>query len=169
MPWFLQGFLLHNLLCNPLFSPICVTRMFIYVYLNSSSIAQISQLFTHLLSGPLALSVKSWPHNCEAGIRSLSGCFLSKEPSTELMLLLPTVTQKMRLRYVLLHAVPRCYIVFTCQCLTMPRLWFMCRDCARLSAINKACKLGGKPPYARRHICYHHLFYVNEYCILLIS
>ena len=35
--------------------------------------------------------------------------------------------------------------------LTMPRLlWFMCRDCARLSATNKACKLGGKPPYARR-------------------
>jgi len=26
----------------------------------------------------------------------------------------------------------------------------MCRDCSRLSAIYKACKLGGKPPYGKR-------------------
>jgi len=26
---------------------------------------------------------------------------------------------------------------------------FMCCDCACLSTTNKACKLGGKPPYAR--------------------
>jgi len=120
MPWFLQGFLLHNLLCNPLFSPIYVTRMFIYVYLNSSSIAQISQLFTHLLSGPLALSVKSWPHNCEAGVRSLSGCFLSKEPSTELMLLLPTVAQKCDCAmcyYMLYHAVISCSHASASLCL----------------------------------------------------
>ena len=28
-----------------------------------------------LLCGRLDLSVKSWPHNCEAGVRSLAGCF----------------------------------------------------------------------------------------------
>jgi len=34
--------------------------------------------------GRLALSVKSWPHNCEAGVRSPSPVVpLSKEPSTE--------------------------------------------------------------------------------------
>jgi len=54
------------------------------------------------------------------------------------------------LRFVQLRAVSRCCIVPICQRFTMLRLlWFMCRDCARLTAINKACKLGGKPPYAR--------------------
>jgi len=57
-----------------------------------------------------------------------------------------------RLRLVQLRAVSRCCIVFACQRLTMPRLWFMCRDCVRLSAINKACKLGRKPTYARRRL-----------------
>jgi len=58
---------------------------------------------------------------------------------------------KLRLRFAQLRAVSRCCIVFACQRLTMPRMpWFMCRDCARLSAMNKACKRGGKPPYARR-------------------
>jgi len=36
-------------------------------------------------AGRLALSVKSWPHICEAGVRSLSPVVpLSKEPSTQL-------------------------------------------------------------------------------------
>jgi len=70
------------------------------------------------------------------------------------MLLLPAVAQKLRLHFVQLRAVSRCCIMFACQHLTMPRLlWFMCHHCVRLSTINKACKLGGKPPYARRR-CY---------------
>jgi len=40
----------------------------------------------HVKGGRLALSVKSWPHNCEAGVRSPSPVVpLSKEPNTQLM------------------------------------------------------------------------------------
>jgi len=49
--------------------------------------------------------------------------------------------------YVLCHAVVSCSHASASLC-----LWFMWRDCARLSAINKACKLGGKRPYARRRM-----------------
>jgi len=56
------------------------------------------------------------------------------------MLLPPAVAQKLRLRFVQLRAVSRCCIVSACQRFTMLRLlWFMCCDCARLSATNKAC------------------------------
>ena len=98
--------------------------------------------------GQLAPSVKSWPHNCETGVRSPSPVVpLSKEPSTQLtgpILLPPAVAQKLRLLFVQLRAVSRCCIVFACQRLTMLHLlWFMCSDCPRLSAINKACNSEG--------------------------
>ena len=98
-------------------------------------------LLAPVAGGRLALLINSRPHNCEAGVRSPSPVVpLSKEPSTQLM------GQKLRLRFVGLRAASRC-----CHRFTMPRLlWFMSRDCVCLSAINKACKLGGKPPYARR-------------------
>ena len=60
------------------------------------------------------------------------------------MLLQPAVAQKLQLRFVQLRVLSRCCIVFVCQRFTMLRLlWFMCRDCVRLSAINKACNLEG--------------------------
>jgi len=38
------------------------------------------------MGGRLALSIKSWPHNCEAGVRSpLPVVTFNKEPSTQLM------------------------------------------------------------------------------------
>jgi len=102
--------------------------------------------------GRLALSVKSWPHRQE--FDPLAGCSLEQGTEHQAhgpMLLPPAVALKLRLRLVQLRAVSRCCIVYVCHRFTMLRLlWFMCRDCARLSAINKARKLEGKPPYARR-------------------
>jgi len=71
------------------------------------------------------------------------------------MLLPPAVAQKSRLRFVQLllliqqlRAVSRCCIVFARQRLTIPRMpWFMCCDCTRLSAMNKAGKLGEEDPF----------------------
>ena len=97
------------------------------------------------LRGRLALLAKNWPHYCETGVQSLAGCSLEQGTSDSAhgpMLLLPAVAQKLWLRFVQLCAVSRCCIVFVCQQLTMPHLlWFTCRDCARLSAINKHATL----------------------------
>ena len=123
----------------------------------SSNVWSFSLLRSLSGGGRLAVSVKSWPHNCEEGVRSSRLFPWAKEPSAQLMGQCchrprwPKNCDCALCNYVLYHAVVSCSQASASLCLVCcDSCVVIVRDCARLSAINKACKLGGKPPYARR-------------------